>query len=216
MVAILAVAFQSQIKKKGPGAAGVVQDPLDIGSKTPAADRALEKPRRGYLRFSADDFFKRTPGPPPFSSMDSTPARRKEPLRDGADRAKSVGCEPETKIIAIALNPVGLLDLAQLKRWGISLVLRSLVICLAWFLLTACNELSGDENGGVIDNASYRGEGAGQFDAYLPQRLLDFRDRHVPTTTALLEMANSHCLRYGKQARITKIGSKGIIMFECM
>jgi hypothetical protein len=98
---------------------------------------------------------------------------------------------------------------------GVSLVLRYLAFGVAAFLLTACNEVSGDANGGVIDHPLFRGDGAGPFDAYLPQRLLDFRDRHVPTTTAILEIANSHCLPYAKQAAITKIG-KGIIEFECM
>ena len=94
------------------------------------------------------------------------------------------------------------------------MALRSLAFCFAAFLLTACNEISGDENGGVIDHPSFRGDGAGPFDAYLPQRLLDFRDRHVPTITAILDMANSHCLPYGKRAAITKI-EKGIIVFAC-
>jgi hypothetical protein len=80
--------------------------------------------------------------------------------------------------------------------------------------LTACNELTGDENGGTINQVLFRPDKIGQFDAYLPQSLLDFRDQRVPILADLVEKANSHCLVYGKQAKITGIG-KGSMTFEC-
>jgi hypothetical protein len=95
------------------------------------------------------------------------------------------------------------------------LALRSLAVCLAVFLLTACNEVTSDSNGGVIEHFAQRGDGPGRFDNYLPQLLLDFRDQHTLTAADILQIANSHCLLYGKQAKINNI-SNGRIHFECM
>ena len=105
-----------------------------------------------------------------------------------------------------------------------ALPLRPLVICLAVLLLTACNEVTGDESGGVIHQLLFRPDKhhlpfepdkIGPFDAYLPRSLLDFRDQHVPTMADLIEKANSHCLVYGKQAKVTEV-DKGRMTFECM
>jgi hypothetical protein len=60
-----------------------------------------------------------------------------------------------------------------------------------------------------------RSDGPGPFDNYLPQLLLDFRDQHTLTVTDLLQIANSHCLIYGRRAKINDIAG-GKILFECM
>jgi hypothetical protein len=93
-------------------------------------------------------------------------------------------------------------------------VLRSLALCLAVFLLTACNEVTGDSSGGVIEHFAMHMDGPGPFDNYTPQWLLDFRDRHTLTATDLLQIANSHCQLYGRRAKINDI-SGGKIHFKC-
>jgi hypothetical protein len=94
-------------------------------------------------------------------------------------------------------------------------VLRLLAVCLAVFPLTACNDVTGDSTGGVIEHFGMRGDGPGPYDEYLPQLLLNFRDQHALTPKQIQEIADSHCLLYGKHATINNIAG-GKIHFDCM
>jgi hypothetical protein len=116
--------------------------------------------------------------------------------------------------LRIGLDPASALFSSEQERDGL-LALRLLAFFLAVFLLAACNEVTGDSTGGVIEHFGMRPDGPGPYDAYLPQLLLDFRDKNALTSSELLQIADSHCTLYGKRAAINKIG-QGKIYFDGM
>jgi hypothetical protein len=91
---------------------------------------------------------------------------------------------------------------------------RLLALCLAIASLAACNDVIGDENGGVIQHFVMRDD-TGRYDDFLPRVLVSFRNQHIPSRTDMLQIAVSHCMRYGRSARITGF-SKEKIHFECV
>jgi hypothetical protein len=78
--------------------------------------------------------------------------------------------------------------------------MRLLIMFLAAFLLTACNEVTGNERGGMI--------------AGVPNNFgLSFEGLWMTNADALGKV-NMHCRQFGKVGRITSI-SFGKTLFEC-
>lgn len=80
------------------------------------------------------------------------------------------------------------------------------IICVCGLLLTACNEVTGNERGGIID-------GAPVPDGWIERKEREF-GIEVMFAEDALQKASSHCARYGKKARITSVAS-GKTLFEC-
>jgi hypothetical protein len=86
--------------------------------------------------------------------------------------------------------------------------MRWWIICLGILLLTACNEVTGNESGGTI---------AGQpepSDSWLTKMVAGF-GLEVMTDADALKKASVYCGYYRKRARITYVGS-GKTLFECL
>jgi hypothetical protein len=84
--------------------------------------------------------------------------------------------------------------------------MRWLTICLGC-LLTACNEVTGNESGGVISGQAVSLD-------WLTEKLKTF-GFEMMTDEDALQKAISHCGRYRKRARITSVAS-GKTLFECL
>jgi hypothetical protein len=89
---------------------------------------------------------------------------------------------------------------------------RWLISCLCSLLLTACNEITGNERGGTINGTPYNA------DIALNKAYSDWLDETLGfkpmSNEDALKKASSHCAQYGKKARITSIES-GRTFFEC-
>ena len=85
--------------------------------------------------------------------------------------------------------------------------MRWVVICVSGLLLTACNEVTGNESGGIIDGSPYP-------DTWDNHKLKEFGIQIMLPEDAL-KKATNHCALYRKRARITSIAWSQTL-FECL
>jgi hypothetical protein len=79
--------------------------------------------------------------------------------------------------------------------------MRFLFVCFIGLLLSACNEVTGNERGGII--------------AGMPNNFgISIAGIRMSNEDAL-QKANDHCTAYQKKARITSV-SFGKTLFECL
>ncbi len=74
---------------------------------------------------------------------------------------------------------------------GLISLFRFSLVVIAAATLASCNDLSGDQNGGVIENPVIHLE-PGPLDAYLPQWILNLRDRYTLRQDDLRRLAEDH------------------------
>jgi hypothetical protein len=78
---------------------------------------------------------------------------------------------------------------------------------MSCLVLTACNEVTGNERGGIIAGAPTSHD---RFTDWVSQNVIVlFFDEDA------LQKANAHCSLYGKRARITSVAG-GKTLFECL
>jgi len=80
-------------------------------------------------------------------------------------------------------------------------MVRWCAMCVGCFLLTACNEVTGNERGGIISG--------------VPNSLGVSVEGLWMSNEDALRKAGAHCGMFGKVARITSIGF-GKTLFECL
>ena len=85
--------------------------------------------------------------------------------------------------------------------------MRWIIICVSSLLLTACNEVTGNARGGIIDGPPIAHN-------WITDQINAF-GFEVMFNEDAIQKANAHCARYGKGARITSVAS-GKTLFECL
>ena len=78
---------------------------------------------------------------------------------------------------------------------GLVSLARLCVVVITTLILVSCNDVSGDQSGGAIDDLVIHFE-PGPLDTHLPQWILKLRNRYSLGQADMLRLAGNHCQTY--------------------